>query len=163
MGEIIAGELIAHPRPAPRHALALSLLGHELTGPFHRGKGGPGSWCILSEPEIHLDHNVLVPNIAGWRRERMPQLPEKAWFDLALAWLCEVLSPATARVDRVQKLPLYAAAGVQHVWLVDPALRTLEAYENQQGRWLQLGVFRDDAVAVAPFEVFTLELGALWD
>lgn len=164
VGEIIGGELITHPRPAPRHALALSLLGHELTGPFHRGKGGPGGWWILSEPEIHLDRNVLVPDIAGWRRERMPQLPDKAWFDLAPDWLCEVLSPATARVDRVQKLPLYAAAGVRHVWLVDPALRTLEAYENQQGRWLQLGVFKDDdAVAVAPFEVFTLELGALWD
>lgn len=163
VGEIIGGELITHPRPAPRHVRAASQLGSKLIGPFDDGVDGPGGWWIFDEPEVHMGPHVLVPDIAGWRRERMPELPETAWFELAPDWLCEVLSPATARVDRVQKLPLYAAAGVRHVWLVDPALRTLEAYENQQGRWLQLGVFKDDdPVAIAPFEAFTLQLGKLW-
>lgn len=164
VGEIINGELITHSRPAPRQLLAKSQLGAQLVRRFSRDCSGPTGWWVLDEPELHFERNVLVPDVTGWRRERMPRLPETAWFEQAPDWLCEVLSPATARVDRVQKLPLYAAAGVRHVWLVDPALRTLEAYENQQGRWLQLGVFKDDdAVAVAPFEVFTLELGALWD
>jgi Uma2 family endonuclease len=163
VGEIIGGELITQPRPSPRHALALSSLGAEISGPFQRGRGGPGGWWIIDEPELHLGPHVLVPDIAGWRRERLPRLPDTAWFELAPDWLCEVLSPSTARVDRVQKLPLYAAAGVMHVWLVDPVLRTLEALENQQGRWLLLGAFKnDDVVAIAPFESFNLELNALW-
>ena len=163
VGEILNGELLTHPRPAPRHALALSLLGAELSGPFHRGRGGPGGWWILSEPELHLGPHVLVPDIAGWRRERLLRLPDTAWFELAPDWVCEVLSPSTARVDRVQKLPVYAAAGVAHVWLVDPALCTLEAFENQQGRWVLLGAFENDAaVAVAPFDAVALDLGALW-
>lgn len=163
VGEIINGELITHPRPAPRHLRAASRLGGRLMGPFDEGHDGPGGWVIFDEPELHLGPHVLVPDIAGWRRERLPRLPDTAWFELAPDWACEVLSPSTARVDRVQKLPVYAAAGVAHVWLVDPVLRTLEAFENQQGRWLLLGAFKnDDAVAVAPFDAVPLDLGALW-
>jgi Uma2 family endonuclease len=163
VGEIIGEELITHPRPGPRHSRAASQLGGKLMGPFDEGSDGPGGWWILDEPEVHLGPHVLVPDIAGWRRERLPRLPDTAWFELAPDWVCEVLSPSTARVDRVQKLPVYAAAGVGHVWLVDPVLRTLEAFENQQGRWLLLGAFKnDDAVAVVPFEAVALDLGALW-
>ena len=163
VGEIISGELVTHPRPSPRHSRASSRLGGRLMGPFDEGTDGPGGWLIFDEPELHLGPHVLVPDIAGWRRERLPRLPDTAWFELAPDWVCEVLSPSTARVDRVQKLPVYADAGVGHVWLVDPVLRTLEAFENQQGRWLLLGAFKnDDAVAVAPFDAVALELGALW-
>ncbi|MFN3595529.1 MAG: Uma2 family endonuclease, partial [Thiobacillaceae bacterium] len=126
VGEILNGRLITHPRPAPRHALAYSNLGDELVGPFHKGRGGPGGWWILDEPEIHIGGDILVPDLAGWRRERLPKFPETAYFELAPDWLAEILSPATARVDRTEKLPLYARWGVKHVWLVDPDLRTLE-------------------------------------
>jgi Uma2 family endonuclease len=133
---IIHGQLITHPRPAPRHAWASSSLGGELVSPRDKGRGGPGGWWILDEPELHLGPHVLVPTLAGWRRERLPTLPEAAWFELTPDWICEVLSPSTARTDRAEKLPIYAAAGVHHAWLIDPDLRTLEAFENLEGRWL---------------------------
>jgi len=163
VGEIINGRLVSHPRPAPKHAIAYSSLGDELVGPYHKGRGGPGGWWILDEPEVHLDGDILVPDIAGWRRERMPKAPETAWFDLAPDWLCEILSPSTARVDRVEKLPIYARWGVQHVWLIDPDLRTLEAYENVDGRWLLIATLKDDdPVSLPPFDAISFSLGGLW-
>lgn len=163
VAEIINGGLVTHPRPAPKHARASSSLGDELVSPFDKARGGPGGWWILDEPELHLAEQVLVPDIAGWRRERMPQLPETAWFELAPDWVCEVLSPVTARVDRVEKLPIYAAQGVVHAWLIDPELRTLEAFENRDGQWLLLGAYQgDNPVAVPPFDAVTIELGLLW-
>ena len=163
VGEIIHGQLVTHPRPAPRHALAATSLGGKLFGPFKEGTDGPGGWWILDEPEVHLQGHVLVPDIAGWRRERMPHLPDTAWFELAPDWVCEVLSPSTARIDRVEKLPLYAAFGVRHAWLVDPELRTLEVFENRDGKWLLLTAFENDnAVSIAPFDAITFNLAALW-
>ncbi|WP_019569034.1 Uma2 family endonuclease [Thioalkalivibrio sp. ALE11] len=163
VAELIHGQLVTTPRPAPRHARASSLLGVELGGPYDKGHGGPGGWWIFDEPEVHLGRHVLVPDLAGWRRERMPGLPETAWFELAPDWVCEVLSESTARVDRVEKLPVYAAHGVGHVWLVDPVLRTLEAYANHEGHWLLLNAFEnDDPVSVAPFDAVTIPLGGLW-
>ena len=163
VGEIINGRLVTHPRPAPRHARAYSVLGGELQGPYDQGRGGPGGRWILDEPEIHLLGDILVPDIAGWRRERMPRLPEIAWFDLAPDWLCEILSPSTARVDRVEKLPIYARWGVKNVWLIDPDLRTLEALENVDGRWLLMTTLKDDdAVSLPPFDAISFSLGGLW-
>jgi Uma2 family endonuclease len=163
VGEIINGRLVTHPRPAPKHARAYSILGSRITGPYDEGMNGPGGWWILDEPEIHIDGAILVPDIAGWRRERMPKLPETAWFDLAPDWLCEILSPSTARVDRVEKLPIYARWGVKHVWLVDPDLRTLEAFENVDGRWLLAATLKDDdAVSLPPFDAISFSLGGLW-
>lgn len=163
VGEIIAGRLVTHPRPAPKHACAYSALGYELTGPFGRGKNGPGGWWILDEPELHLDTDILVPDIAGWRRERMPSLPETAWFELAPDWVCEILSPSTARIDRVEKLPIYASHGVKHAWLVDPDLRTLEVFENTGGHWLLLTVLEGDAeVKQPPFDAVSFDLSSLW-
>lgn len=163
VGEIVNGRLVTHPRPAPRHARAYSILGGRIIGPYDEGTDGPGGWWILDEPEIHIDGDILVPDIAGWRRERMPRLPETAWFDLAPDWLCEILSPSTARVDRVEKLPIYARWGVKHVWLVDPDLRTLEAYENVEGRWLLITTLKDDdAVCLAPFDAISFSLAGLW-
>jgi len=163
VGEIINGRLVTHPRPAPKHARSYSSLGIELGGPFDMGRGGPGGWWILDEPEVHLLGDILVPDIAGWRRERMPRLPETAWFDLAPDWLCEILSPSTARVDRAEKLPIYARWGVAHVWLVDPDLRTLEVYASQEGRWVLLTTLKDDdPVAQPPFDAISFSLDSLW-
>jgi len=163
VGEIIRGTLHSHPRPAPRDARAYSALGSELLGPYDRGRGGPGGWWILDEPEVHLSGNVLVPDIAGWRRTRMPRLPETAWFELAPDWVCELPSPSTARLDRVEKLPIYAAEGVAHCWLVDPDLRTLEVFRNENGRWLLLSVLENEAaVSQPPFDATTFSLSDLW-
>ena len=163
VAEIIAGKLYAHPRPSPRHARASSLLGGKLIGPFDEGSDGPGGWWIMDEPECHLGLDVVVPDLAGWRRERMPKLPEGAYFELAPDWVCEVLSPGTARLDRVEKMPLYARHGVSHIWLVEPTLRTLELFKNTPNGWLLLGAFENnDAISIAPFSATTFNLGVLW-
>src|SRR5437762_2790090 len=126
IAEIIDGALVTQPRPASRHALAASVLGVELGAPFHRGRGGPGGWILLDEPELHLHVDVLVPDLAGWRRERMPAVPDAPAFELAPDWVCEVLSPSTAAIDRAEKMPIYGRERVGHLWLIDPAARTLE-------------------------------------
>jgi Uma2 family endonuclease len=164
VAELIDGELVLSPRPAAAHARAASRLGVELGGPFDRGRGGPGGWILLDEPELHLHGDVLVPDIAGWRRERMPELPEATAFELPPDWVCEVLSPGTAAHDRGGKLAVYAREGVRHVWLVDPAARLLEVFALQERRYTLLGVWRDQAsVRAEPFEAFELELGVLWE
>lgn len=155
---------MTQPRPAAAHAQAASAIAGELHNPFNRGKGGgPGGSIILYEPELHLGGHVLVPDLAGWRRTRMPQRPESAAFELAPDWVCEILSPATGATDRADKLPIYASEGVSHAWLVDPLARTLEAYRLESQRWSLLGTWRDDAVVRAePFDAFELELAVLW-
>ncbi len=164
VGEILAGELHTHPRPAPRHARAYSALGYLVGGPFDGGRGGPGGWWILDEPELHLGADIIVPDIAGWRRERLPTLPETAWFELAPDWACEILSPATVRTDRAVKMPIYAREAVPHLWLVDPDARTLEVYRLQDdGHWLLLETLKqDDPVRQPPFEAISFALGGLW-
>jgi len=163
VGEIIDGRLVTHPRPAPKHAIASSAIGGEIWGPFDRGRNGPGGWWIVDEPELHLSDDILVPDIAGWRRERMPSLPGTAWFELPPDWVCEILSSSTARTDRAEKLPLYASRGVAYAWLVDPDLRTLEVYANQNGKWLLLAVLEGHApVSQPPFDAISFDLGGLW-
>lgn len=163
VGEIIHGTLHTHPRPRPPHALATSILGMDIGTPFQRGRGGPGGWWILTEPELHLDAHVLVPDLAGWRRQRLPALPDSAYFDLAPDWICEVPSPATARVDRTKKLPVYAEYNVEHCWLVDPAQQTLEVLTLADRQWrIASNWAQQDRVRAAPFEEVELELGALW-
>ncbi|MDS4068389.1 MAG: Uma2 family endonuclease, partial [Candidatus Competibacter sp.] len=144
VGEIIHGQLIAHPRPAPKHLVASSAIGDELVGPFQKGRGGPGGWWILDEPELHLGPHILVPDLAGWRRERLPAMPETAYFTLPPDWICEVLSPGTARTDRADKMPIYAEYGVSFLWLIDPALQTLEAFVLRDGHWLLERVYQED-------------------
>jgi Uma2 family endonuclease len=163
VAEILDGELFLSPRPAPRHSVAASALGMALGNPFHQGAGGPGGWWILDEPELHFGEQVLVPDLAGWRRERMPAIPDEAFFSLAPDWVCEVLSPSTERIDRGRKLRIYAEAGVPHVWLVKPTDRTLEALRFRDGAWSIAGVWEDSApVRIEPFEAIELELGRLW-
>lgn len=163
VGEIIDGELVTTPRPAPPHAVAASSLGMKLGPPFQFGDGGPGGWLILDEPELHLGPDVLVPDLAGWRRERMPELPDAAWFELAPDWVCEVLSASTERRDRKQKLRIYARAQVCHAWLVDPILHTLEVLRLSGTNWVILGVHdEEDVVRAEPFEAIELALAVLW-
>ena len=163
VAEIVDGELYASPRPAPPHAMATSVLGGDLMGPFQRGRGGPGGWWILDKPELHLAGDVLVPDMAGWRRERMPTMPKTAAFELAPNWVCDVLSPATARLDRSRKLPAYARAGVSHAWLIDPAARTVEVLTLDGDGWrLHLACGDDDLVRLPPFDAVELDLLALW-
>jgi Uma2 family endonuclease len=163
VAEILDGELFLSPRPAPRHAVAASELGMALGNPFHRGSGGPGGWWILDEPELHFGEHVVVPDLAGWRRERLPAMPEEAFFSLVPDWVCEVLSPSTARIDRTRKLKIYAEAGVAHAWLVNPAERTLEVLRLRDGAWTIVAVLADtDTVSAEPFAEVPLELGRLW-
>jgi Uma2 family endonuclease len=164
VGELISGTLYASPRPAFPHAVAASRLGGELSGPFDRGRGGPGGWYILDEPELHFGEDVLVPDLAGWRKERMPQSPRTAATSLAPDWVCEVLSPSTAALDRAVKLPVYAREGVRHVWLLDPLARTLEHFRLEGERYLLLVTHSGPArVRVEPFDAIELELAWLWD
>ena len=164
IGEIIDGELHVSLRPAKPHAAAIAALNDELGPPFRRGRGGPGGWIILDEPELHVADDVLVPDLAGWRRARMPVLANDApYFTLAPDWVCEVLSPSTAATDRAQKLPIYAREGVAHVWLVDPLQRTLEVLRRAGAQWLIVAVHRGDAkVRAEPFDAIELDLASLW-
>jgi Uma2 family endonuclease len=164
VGEIVDGELHASPRPAAAHSRAASKLGGQLDGPFDRGVGGPGGWIILDEPELHLAGDVLVPDLAGWRRERLPFLGEDmAAFELAPDWICEVLSPSTSSLDRVRKMPVYAREDVRWAWLLDPIQRTLEVFELQDGRWQVVRTWEGDAkVRAVPFDAIELDLSSLW-
>ena len=163
VAEIINGELVTSPRPASPHARAASSIGGELYAPFDRGRGGPGGWIILTEPELHLRGHVLVPDLGGWRRTRMPEMPHASAFELAPDWLCEVLSPSTAAMDRADKVPIYAECGVGHVWLVDPLLQTVEALRLESGSYRLLGTSRGDVKPrLEPFDAIELDLSALW-
>ena len=163
VAEIVDGELHASPRPAPRHANAGSAVGSWLAPPYHHGRGGPGGWWILYEPELHLGRNVLVPDWAGWRRSRMPRLPGTAYFPLAPDWVCEIISPSTAALDPVKKLSIYARESVAHAWLVDPIARTLEVLRLENGRWTILAMYAgNEIVRAEPFVDIDIELGSLW-
>ncbi|QSQ24522.1 Uma2 family endonuclease [Pyxidicoccus parkwayensis] len=164
IGELIDGVLYASPRPAGPHTVVGSQLGYELIGPFDRGRGGPGGWVILDEPELHLGEDVLVPDVAGWRRERMPRPTEHVFYTVAPDWLCEVLSPSTRNLDRKEKLPVYAREGVRHVWLIDPKPRVLEVFRLGPGGYELLATHEGNGpVRAEPFEAIELDLAFLWD
>jgi Uma2 family endonuclease len=163
VGEIIGGELVTHPRSGPRHAKAASSLAMLVGPPFQHGRGGPGDCWILVEPELHLGEDILVPDLVGWRRRRLPTLPRTAWFELAPDWVCEVVSPSTAGTDRLRKLPRYAAQGIPHCWLVDPETRAVEAFELEAGRWVLAGsAVGSMEAALPPFAAVPFPLGELW-
>ena len=165
VGELIDGELFATPRPAARHALASSALGVDL-GPFSRapgGGGGPGGWWILDEPELHFAKDVVVPNLAGWRRERMPQVPDQPAIELAPDWVCEVISPSTARIDRTRKMRLFKRVQVSHLWLLDPIARTLEVFRLDGRGWLRVSDHDgSEPVRAEPFELVELDPSRWW-
>jgi Uma2 family endonuclease len=163
VAEIVRGALYVHPRPSPRHALASSILGGAIVGPFGQGRDGPGGWWILDEPEIHFGRDVLVPDLAGWRRERLPTLPDQPFFELPPDWICEVLSPGTRQIDLTDKRDIYGAQRVGHLWLIDPLARTLEAFALREGAWVLIAALKTDAtVRVPPFDAIGFPLSSLW-
>lgn len=163
VGEIIDGELFVSPRPASPHAMATSRLGALLLSRFDLGEPGPGGWFIVDEPELHMGEDVLVPDVGGWRRQRMPVFPRSAAFTLPPDWVCEALSPSTKVLDRKFKLPVYAREGVSHIWLVDPEQRTLEVLRLEEGRYTQVALHKGTSLVRAePFEGLALELALLW-
>ena len=161
IAEMFDGDLYASPRPALPHANAAGALFSEIHSSFHRK--GPGGWVILYEPELHFGNDGLVPDLAGWRRARLPSVPAAAYLTLAPDWICEVLSTSTEALDRGTKLRIYGREGVAHAWLVDPHAHTLEVMSLEAGRWMELGRYDGDAKArAAPFDAIEVELGALW-
>lgn len=163
VAEVLFGVLHTHPRPAIPHARVSSRLGSELDGPFDRGRGGPGGWILVDEPELHLYEDIIVPDLAGWRRERLPRLPNAAFFELAPDWVCEVLSPSTTKIDRSDKLTIYAREKVKHVWFIDPIARLLEVLRLHGPRYEIFSTHKDEeSVRAEPFDAVPLELGTLW-
>ncbi len=166
VAEIIDGELIVSPRPASPHAFAASVMGADLIGAFHRPPGdarGPSGWWLLDEPELHFYDDVLVPDQAGWRRERMPLVPKVPAFTLAPDWVCEVISPSTERIDRSRKMRIYAREGVAFLWFVNPLLRTIEVYELRDAEWSAKAVHGGDAPArLVPFDAVELDVARWW-
>lgn len=166
VAEVIEGELVTNPRPASPHARACSALGGDLFGTFDGPPGrpgAPGGWWILDEPELHFGPEVVVPDLAGWRRERMPTIPNVAAFSLAPDWVCEVVSPTTERHDRGGKMRIYARAGVSHLWLLDPLARTVETYRLEAKRWIATETHRGNgAIHAAPFDAVALTMGRWW-
>ena len=163
VAEILGGELYASPQPLIRHVRAASNLGVLIAGPFQFGINGPGGWVILDEPELHFGRDVLVPDLAGWRSERVADWSEAAYLTVAPDWVCEVLSPSSERIDRTKKLAIYAREGVQQVWLLDPLPRTLEILRLEGTRWSVTATHEgEQCIRAAPFDTIELELGALW-
>ncbi len=163
VAEILFGTLHTFPRPAMPHAIAAAALGEELGPPFKRGKGGPGGWLIVDEPELHLDADVLVADLAGWRRERLPVTLEVAAMEVTPDWVCEVLAPSTQAIDRSDKASIYAREGVAFLWLVDPLARTLEVLRLDGETYRVMRVWRDEAkVRAEPFDAIELDLAILW-
>lgn len=163
VAEILDGDLYTHPRPAGPHTEAASVLGMDIGSAFHRGRGGPGGWIILYEPELHLGPDVLVPDLAGWRRERMSEVPAAPYIHVVPDWVCEVLSPRTALVDRRLKMRIYAREQVTYVWLVEPLARTLEVYRLDGEGYRATATHGENEIArITPFDAIELDLSALW-
>jgi Uma2 family endonuclease len=163
VAEILDGELYATPRPRAPHARAASVLAMDIGAPFHRGRGGPGGWLILVEPELHVQQDVVVPDLAGWRREHMAAIPDAGAITVAPDWVCEIASPSTEAIDRGKKMAIYAREGVSHLWIANPANETLEVFALIDRRWTLLATHVGRvAVRVDPFAAIELDLTPLW-
>ncbi|HBD07998.1 MAG TPA: hypothetical protein DCZ69_07020 [Syntrophobacteraceae bacterium] len=163
-GEIINGELFVTPRPSRKHVNTSSILGAEIIPPYRFGRsGGPGGWIILIEAEVAFGKDILVPDLAGWKRDRFPIEEPHNWISVAPDWVCEILSPSTTLVDRTAKMPIYSQHNVSHAWLIDPVLKSLEVYRFEPGVWIGIGAYtRSAKVRAEPFLELELDLGLLW-
>ena len=161
--EIVSGEIRTLPRPRPKHVRAASVLGIRLGRSFGWDTDdGPGGWVILDEPELRLGDEIRAPDLAGWRLERYSE-PEDNPITLVPDWICEVLSPTTARSDRSEKMPLYAEHDVGHLWIVDPEMKTLEVYRREGTLWVVVASYgENDTVSPPPFDTAPLDLASLW-
>ena len=163
VAEVVEGDLYLSPRPGKPHGHAEIRLGGLLDGSFGMGRGGPGGWVIFAEPELHLESDILVSDLGGWRKERAPLEGDEAYFKVVPDWVCEIVSPGTGRLDRVKKLPRYATNGVKHAWIIDPPQKSLEVYRNENGRWSIIATHAgEEVVRAEPFEAVPLELALLW-
>lgn len=165
-GEVVAGQLRTAPSALPKHSRAMRALGGAIGKPFDDddGRGGPGGWWILLEVDVQFtDHDIVRPDLAGWRRERLVAPWDTRPIEVVPDWICEILSPSNAAYDRVTKAKLYAEHGVQHFWLLDPGERILEAFALSAGLWTCIGSYDDSATArVKPFEAIELAVDALF-
>jgi Uma2 family endonuclease len=163
-GEIIDGELYAQARPAPKHGVAAAEVYGELRDPFLKGRGrGPGGWIILIEPELQLGRDVFAPDLAGWRTETMPSIPDTARIYTPPDWVCEVLSPSTRGYDTVLKANKYAAAGIGWMWQVDPEAQSLQVFRLDGAHYLRVAAFiGKKKIRPEPFEAAPFDLGTLW-
>ena len=163
VGEILFGKLVTHPRPARSHVHAASMLGYELIGPFAKGLNGPGDWHIYDEPEVHVTNHFVVPDIAGWKTERLSPNFDGSKFQIAPNWVCEFLTPSTQRYDKGDKRAIYAEIGVEHHWYVDPVARVLKVFTRREQDWFASNTFfDDDPVSAPPFDAIAFSLGDLW-
>ena len=163
VAEILGGDLYASPRPAFSHATVASALAVLLGAPFRFGINGPGGWLLVAEPELHLGPDVLVPDLAAWRTERISAEPYSAYPTLAPDWVCEVLSPSTEAIDRTKKLKIYARERVGHAWLIDPLPRTLEVLRTAGHGWTSLAKHAGgERVRAEPFDAIELDLSLVW-
>ena len=163
VAEIIYGALHTHPRPAPRHGAVAMALGVELGAHFQRRGGGPGGWIFMFDTEVKFGDDLLVPDIAGWRKERLPSLPTTNWMQVRPDWVCEATSPSTASRDKHFKRDIYARSGVPHYWIVDPRTRVLEVFQLVHGKWTLFGTFSSGSDVVAPpFEAHSFPMDVLW-
>jgi Uma2 family endonuclease len=163
VAEIIDGTLLTHPRPSPRHSLTFVALADQLTGPFQFDMDGPGGWVFLAEPELRLGANIIVPDLAAWRSERMPSTPDTSTISLPPDWICEILSASTETRDRTTKMRIYGEAGTPYLWLIDPRQQMLEAFELRGGQWMVAGGWSADGVVrAAPFEAVPFPVAKLW-
>ncbi len=163
IGEILYGTLVTQPSPSMPHGAAQSALSGELSRPFQKGKGGPGGWVFVTVPELHISGHVLVPDIGGWKRERMPAVPKTAHVNIAPDWICEILSESTEKYDRGLKRDIYREIGVQHLWLLDPGFKYLECFQCVANKWLLDGTYSGgEPVRVPPFDAIEISLNELW-
>jgi Uma2 family endonuclease len=164
--EILGGAIVTMPSPLPRHSRPQRSLSRYVGGPFDDddGTGGPGGWWILLEVDVRLArHDVVRPDLAGWRRERLPDPGDVRPIEVVPDWVCEILSPSTTARDHVYKRRLYASRGVKHDWLVDPEARVLEASELRDGLWLEVGSYDEESIArIPPFEAVEIPIGKLF-
>jgi Uma2 family endonuclease len=163
-GEIISGNLIASPRPGPKHANVSSSLNVKVGGPYHHGdSGGPGGWLILFEPEIHINDDIVVPDFAGWKRERLSSPPDEPYFSVVPDWVCEILSPGSVKIDRVVKQQLYLNWSVNHYWIIDPILKSVEVLERSGAHWVIKGIYSENnKMRAVPFDSIEIDLSSLW-
>ena len=163
VAEIVEGELYTSPRPGSRHARAAGAIQSPLYEAFDKGNGGPGGWWIVFEPELHLGEDILVPDIAGWRRERVPEYPDTAAWTIEPDWVCEVISRSTGRLDRMLKMPAYARHGVAWAWIVESYLHTIEVFQLVDDRWTTVNVYDGEGVTrIEPFDAIEIPLADLW-
>ena len=163
VAEILDGELVTHPRPAPPHVTGDTALIIELGGPFQKGRGGPGGWIFLGKPEIHPGPHVVVPDVAGWRRERMPHMPRTAYYETAPDFICEDISKSTEGDDRGRKRRIYATFEVPYLWYLDPVAQLLEAFMLRGKQWVLFETYQDgDEVKAPPFDAVPFRLSNLW-